>query len=218
MTSYGERFSELVRNASECKLCTRMKDFKAVLSSANGFLGANIVFVAEAPGRLGADRTRVPFQGDRSGKNFEILLTSIGLSRREVFITNSVLCLPLKDGKNSPPTLVEVENCSKFLKSTLDLIKPRLVVSLGVVALNSLNRIFQTKYKLSESAAHPQKLPNFILIPLYHPSPRVIYTRRTMTQQKRDFKKIALWLKKSDNRKSRNIRKHSPWNEIDKEY
>ena len=186
-----KKFIELSKIAAECTICSRMKHCQAVLSFANGPLNAKIVFVAEAPGRLGAGRTGVPFQGDRSGENFEILLASAGITRKDVFITNAVLCLPLKDGNNSRPNAAEIKNCSTFLKSTLDLVKPKIVVSLGIVALDSLNRIFNTRYKLSETVTKPQTLPNFTLFPLYHPSPRVVHTRRSLDQQKNDFKKIA---------------------------
>ena len=60
------------------------------------------MFIAEAPSRNGADRTRIRF-GDTSGRNFESLLASIKLTRDEIFITNAVLCSPRKPGANDRP-------------------------------------------------------------------------------------------------------------------
>ena len=111
-------FRRLEKKAASCRLCPRLADQPAVLSSANGSLNTRIVFVAEAPGRFGAGRTGVPFQGDRSGDNFEILLNHIGLSRSEVFITNAVLCNPLENGNNRRPITGEIKNCSSFLKDS----------------------------------------------------------------------------------------------------
>ena len=184
-------FRRLEKKAASCRLCPCLADQPAVLSSANGSLNTKIVFVAEAPGRFGAGRTGVPFQGDRSGDNFEILLNHIGLSRSEVFITNAVLCNPLENGNNRRPITGEIKNCSSFLKETLGIIRPRVVVTLGIVALQSLNLILGTRFQLNQNVAQPLPTPDFTLFPLYHPSPRVTNWKRPMAQQKRDFKKIT---------------------------
>jgi len=127
-------FRRLEKKAASCRLCPCLADQPAVLSSANGSLNARIVFVAEAPGRFGAGRTGVPFQGDRSGDNFEILLNHIGLTRPEVFITNAVLCNPLENGNNRRPIAGEIKNCSSFLKESLGIIRPRVgMMSMGVL-------------------------------------------------------------------------------------
>ncbi len=65
-----------------------------------------------------------------------------------------------------------------------------MVVTLGIVALQSLNLILGTRFQLNQSVAQPLQTPDFTLLPLYHPSPRVTNWKRPMTQQKKDFKKI----------------------------
>ena len=167
-----------------------MADLPAVLSSQNGSIYSDLIFVAEAPGRLGAGRTGVPFRGDRSGDNFELLLDHVGLKRKDIFITNAVLCNPLKSGNNRRPTTKEIENCSSFLQDLIDLMVPKVISSLGGVGLEAINRIFGTRYKLADVVARPLSACEFILFPLYHPSPRVVYTRRTLDEQKRDFRKL----------------------------
>jgi len=188
-------FPRLVKKAAACRLCPHLADQPAVLSSANGSLNANIVFVAEAPGRFGAGRTGVPFQGDRSGDNFEILLKHIGLTRAEVFITNAVLCNPLAEGNNRRPTAGEIKTCSAFLQASLSIIRPKVVVTLGTVALSALNLILATRYQLKQNVAQPLATAGFTLFPLYHPSPRVTNWKRPMTQQKKDFKKVLKFIK-----------------------
>ncbi len=185
-----KKFKRLEKQAAKCRLCPALADQLAILSSANGNLNAKIVFVAEAPGRFGAGRTGIPFHGDKSGDNFETLLKHIGLTRAEVFITNAALCNPLENGNNRRPKVSEIKNCSPFLKETLELISPQVVVTLGSVGLQALNFILETRYQLKENVASPLTTPNFILFPLYHPSPRVTNWMRPLAQQKKDFKKI----------------------------
>jgi len=183
-------FKRLERQASSCRLCPALADQPAILSLANGNLNAKIVFVAEAPGRFGAGRTGIPFHGDKSGNNFETLLAHIGLIRADVFITNAVLCNPLANGNNRRPKTSEIKNCSPFLKATLDLIRPKVVVTLGSVGLQAVNLLLGTRYQLKDKVAQRLSAPNFILFPLYHPSPRVTNWLRPLAQQKKDFKKI----------------------------
>lgn len=188
--SIHKTFIQLEKQASNCCFCPALADQPAVLSSKNGNLNAKIVFVAEAPGRFGAGRTGIPFYGDKSGDNFEILLAHIGLKRADVFVTNAVLCNPLKNGNNRRPKTSEIKNCSPFLKKTLDLIRPQVVVTLGSVGLKALNLLLGTIYELKKDVAKKLITPDFVLFPLYHPSPRVTNWMRPLTQQKKDFKKI----------------------------
>jgi len=197
MSSRTRKFKSLVEQAAVCRSCTHLAGQPAVLSSKNGSLNAKVVFVAEAPGRLGAGRTGIPFSGDQSGKNFETLLDHIGWSRDEIFITNSVLCNPLQDGNNRRPTAGEIRNCSSYLESVLTIIRPKIVVTLGAAGLTAINLLLGTQHQLGKTIARPIKTGSFILLPLYHPSPRVVHTRRSLTQQKRDLKKIIPLLENS---------------------
>ena len=112
------------------------------------------------------------------------------LIRADVFITNAVLCNPLVNGNNRRPKISEIKNCSPFLKTTLDLVRPKAVVTLGSVGLQAVNLLLGTRYQLKNKVAQRLSTPNFILFPLYHPSPRVTNWLRPLAQQKKDFKKI----------------------------
>ena len=183
-------FERLTRQAAECTTCPNMADQSAVLGPANGSIDSNILFIAEAPGRFGAGRTGIPFSGDKSGDNFEALIAHIGLTRQDIFVTNAVLCNPLANGNNRRPTTKEIGNCSSYLESVLELMQPRVVVTLGGVGLDAINRILGTRYKLAEVIGKPQITERFMLLPLYHPSPRVTNWKRPLSVQKRDFRKI----------------------------
>jgi len=101
----GDLFEILCHEAAACHVCPRLADHKAAMGRRSGTLIPKVLFVGEAPGRLGADRTRRPFTGDQSGARFDELMASIDLSRDEIFITNAVLCCPADDDQNLSPTV-----------------------------------------------------------------------------------------------------------------
>jgi len=137
------QFAALITEAAACRKCPAMCERNAVLSERNGQIGATrVLFIGEAPGRQGGDRTRVPFSGDQSGRNFARYLASIKLTRAEIFITNSALCNPrtLTDA-NRKPSRAEVSNCSEFLRRQIEIVDAPIVVTLGAVALEALRAI-----------------------------------------------------------------------------
>lgn len=184
-------FDQLAKEAAQCVRCERMCARQAVLSYLNGPIDARVMFIAEAPGRNGADRTRIPFSGDASGVNFDALIASIKLTRADIFITNSVLCSPRKpSGANDKPTREELRNCSDFLRRQIELINPRVVATLGAVALDVLKWIEPHQFQLKTDAAKILPWHGRSLVPLYHPSPRVINAARTMEMQMRDYRAL----------------------------
>ena len=169
----------------------------AVLSELNGAVDARVMFIGEAPGRKGADRTRVPFSGDQSGRNFDRFLSSINLKRSDIFITSAALCNPRSaSGANRRPTAAEIRNCSTFLKRTIELVSPGLIVTLGTVALEALKFIHYHDFSLKDDGARIRKWNDRLLIPLYHPSPQVLITSRKEHQQLRDYRVVARALKR----------------------
>ncbi|REJ78874.1 MAG: uracil-DNA glycosylase [Acidobacteria bacterium] len=181
-------FESLAAEARKCCICEAMRDKTAVLSKLNGNLDPRVFFVAEAPGRQGADRTRRPFYGDKSGENFQVLLDSIDLKRDDIFITNSVLCSPRKpNGANRRPLKSEMNNCSDYLRRTLQLIDPRLIVPLGSVALEALGMLEPHNLTLKTGVGRVVKWNKRELLPLYHPSPQVIASHRNLEAQLKDY-------------------------------
>ena len=168
-----------------------MCDRTAVLSDLNGPVNARVMFIGEAPGRKGADRTRIPFSGDQSGKNFERFLAAASLQRSEIFITSAALCNPrTASGANRRPTSQELRNCSAFLRRTIELINPQVIVTLGGVALEALKRLHDHPFTLRDDGAKVRRWDDRTLIPLYHPSPQVLITSRDENQQLRDYKVV----------------------------
>ena len=166
-----------------------------MLSELNGSLSPLILFVAEAPGRKGADRTRIPMTGDASGIAFDQLLESIGIGRESIFITNAVMCSPRSESDaNRAPLACEVRNCNRFLRRTIEVLNPPLVVTLGSVALAALDRIEPHGLKLGNNVGDCVEWFGRYLIPVYHPSPQVLISRRNLEQQKEDWRSIGDWL------------------------
>lgn len=188
----NKEFKELVKDAAGCTQCPAMCGRSAVLSELNGSPDARIMFIGEAPGRKGADRTRVPFSGDQSGANLDRFLSSINLTRKEIFITSAALCNPRSEsGANRKPTQKELSNCSSFLRRTIELVDPRVIVTLGSVALEALKRIQYHELSLKTAAAQIHSWNDRVLVPIYHPSPQVLASHRREAEQLRDYEIVG---------------------------
>ncbi len=168
-------FAALVATAAACRHCPAMEGRRRVLTRANGDIDARVLFIAEAPGRAGVERTGIPFSGDFSGRTFERLLDAVGWTRDDIFITNAALCNPQgPTGANRPPSRQELANCSGHLCATLAIVDPPVVVTLGAVALAAVGRIEPHGLKLTEARGRPHTWYGRTLVPLFHPSPKVL--------------------------------------------
>lgn len=178
-----EKYHNLCIEVKKCLLCDRMKDSTRVLNGSAGSLDAPIMFIGEAPGRLGADGSGIPFHGDKAGDNFEKFLSHVNISRYQIFVTNAVLCNPKDNkGNNSTPKIEEIINCSSFLKKQIELINPTIVVTLGATALKSLATIENHRLNLKDSVRKSYNWFGRILIPLYHPGQRALIHRSSHNQ------------------------------------
>lgn len=173
----------LITDVQACRLCPEMAGCARVLSWANGPHDAKIMCIGEAPGRLGADRTSIPFHGDKAGDNFEHLIELAGLTRRQVFVTNAVLCNPRDDrGNNAPPLRRAIRNCSGNLERQIAAIDPPIVVTLGAAALEATRLIETHDLALSTHVRTAQPWNGRLLIPLYHPGARAMIHRNFAAQ------------------------------------
>ncbi len=184
-------FDRLIDSVKNCSLCPTMEARTGVLSELNGNIYSNVLFVAEAPGRLGADRTRIPLFGDQTGANFQKLIDTVGWSREDFFITNAVLCNPRNEnGNNAPPCRQTVENCSIYLNILIQIMNPEYIITIGQKALDSVNQIEKVNVKLRDQVRTRILWNGRTLIPLYHMGPRALI-HRNFYNQLADF----YWLK-----------------------
>ena len=131
-TISNSKFDDLRKIISKCEQCDLYKTRnKTVFGS--GPSNAKVMIIGEAPGK-DEDEQGEPFIG-RAGKLLDAFLESINLSREKVFITNTVKCRP-PDNRN--PALDELNQCSSFLTSQINTIKPKVLILLGKVAANNL--------------------------------------------------------------------------------
>jgi uracil-DNA glycosylase family 4 len=185
------QFDALCAKVAKCQACERMCNSQRVLNRSAGSLKAYVMFIGEAPGRLGADGSGIPFHGDKAGHNFEDLLQFAGIERANIFVTNAVLCNPRnEDGNNSTPTTKEIENCASFLRSQIDLINPKIVVTLGSVALKAASLIEPHNLILKEHVRTAHSWNHRIIIPVYHPGQRAML-HRSFANQRSDYQFIA---------------------------
>jgi len=103
------------------------------LCFARGSSGARLMLIGEAPGR-DEDLQGKPFVG-RAGQLLDLMLTAIGLSESEVYITNTVYWRP---PGNRTPTPEEVEACAPFLARQIELLAPKILVLLGGAAAKNI--------------------------------------------------------------------------------
>ncbi len=184
-------FVALCREAQGCRRCAAMEGRRRVLSAANGRPGAQVMFIGEAPGRHGGERTGVPFSGDQTGRNFTALLALTNLPRDDVFITNAILCNPRDErGRNRAPRGEELRSCRSLLARQVAVVDPPVVVPLGVAALAALNAIEPHGLRLREAVGRGYRWAGRVLVPLYHPGPRA-QLHRPFAVQREDFIALA---------------------------
>ncbi len=189
-------FQSLCARVQRCFACSGMNHVH-VLGDTNGPLDADVLFVAEAPGRLGAARTGVPMTSDVTGRRFQSFLAEAAIARERVFITNAVLCNPLTpDGHNRRPSAREIVACHDFLVAQLRLVRAPVVVALGGVALEALRRIARHEAVLARDVGQALPWAGRVLVPLYHPSIQSTLTR-PHEQQLADWRWLGTLLRNS---------------------
>jgi uracil-DNA glycosylase family 4 len=146
-----------IRRCTQCPL--HVGRTKTVPGS--GPVDALVMFIGEAPGFY-EDQQGLPFVG-AAGRFLSELLKQVGIDRRRVFITNVIKCRP---PGNRDPQLEEVEACKEYLDRQIDVVKPRVIVTLG---RHSMARAFPDE-KVSIVHGQPRKIGDQIYFPMYHPA------------------------------------------------
>lgn len=172
-----------ILNCTKCKLHTSRR--RAVPGEGNRF--SLVVFIGEAPGEK-EDESGRPFVGP-AGKLLTELIESIGFKRDDFYITNVVKCRP---PSNRDPEDDEIDSCIPYLIKQLQLIRPRLIITLGRHAGKTLFKLAGLKWvsmTTNHGRAYSGKITNLEvkIIPTYHPA-SALYNpsmRRTLEE---DFK------------------------------
>ena len=156
MDSLSE-IADRVRSCQDCPLGTERTN--AV--PGEGPVDAEVMFIGEGPG-FQEDRQGRPFVGP-AGQFLDQLLADAGLSRERVFIANMIKCRP---PQNRDPVPAEMAACSKYLNRQIELIDPKLIVTLGRF---SLGRFFPGE-SISRARGRVRQKDGRAIYPIMHPA------------------------------------------------
>jgi len=181
-----QALDELYKRISVCPDCDLCKT-RTHAVPGEGPPGAEVMLVGEGPGFYEDQQAR-PFVGP-AGRFLEELLASVGLSRSQVYITNVVKCRP---PDNRDPLPSEIEACRKYLQNQIELIRPRVIVTLGRYSL----AWFFPKDTISKVHGHIRQRDGIFFLHMYHPAAALHAgnLRKTILE---DFKRVPEALEKA---------------------
>ena len=178
-----EEVAQRVRTCTDCPL----SNTRTHAVPGEGPSDAQIMFIGEGPG-FHEDRQGRPFVGP-AGMFLDQLLASIGLRREEVFIANMVKCRP---SENRDPLPAEIAACSKYLDRQLELIRPKMVVTLGRFSLAK----FFPRESISKARGKARKIDGLTIYPIMHPA-AALHRQELRKVIEEDFKGIPGQLKEA---------------------
>ena len=156
-----DNLSSLYESINECKKCP-LGHTRTNFVFGVGNENADVMIIGEAPGAE-EDKQGIPFVG-RAGKLLTDILKAIKLERDEVYIANILKCRP---PNNRNPLPAEMDECTPYLYKQIDIIKPKAILCLGLVAANSLLKQKSSLTKLRGNIFEIQGIKTMVT---YHPA------------------------------------------------
>jgi DNA polymerase len=172
-----ESLQEEIKGCRKCALAGSRTNVVV----GDGSASADALFVGEAPGFY-EDREGKPFVG-AAGQLLERLLRSIGLTRADVYIANVLKCRP---PQNRDPLPEEIEACKPFLFRQIEIIKPKVICTLG----NFATRLILEK-NVSISQVRGKKIVHgsHVVFPIFHPA-AALHASTNLSSLEEDFRKL----------------------------
>ena len=170
MPSKLEQLDQIKADILTQNICLNLAERANQLVMGDGNVDADIVFIGEAPGK-NEDLQGLPFVG-AAGKFLNEMLGTVGLERSDIFITNIVKYRP---PDNRDPTSEEKQAFWPFLARQLEIIEPKVIVTLGRHSME----FFLPDAKIGQVHGQPKRLPvklhngnetSWVILPLYHPA------------------------------------------------
>jgi DNA polymerase len=184
---------ELHGRIRECTACPlHLTRIQAV--PGYGPVTARVMAVGEAPGES-EDREGKPFVG-AAGRLLTALLESVGLDRRDIYITNIVKCRP---PRNRDPEPVEVEACSPFLDEQIALLQPDVILLLG---RHALVRLLPDVGGISRLHGERLRRNDRVYVPLYHPA-AALYNGALKETLEADMRRVRGYLNDAEATRAR---------------
>ncbi|MBI3014738.1 MAG: uracil-DNA glycosylase [Candidatus Tectomicrobia bacterium] len=168
---------DLGEQAKGCTLCPLSQSRTQVVFGA-GNHRARIMFVGEAPG-YHEDLKGEPFVGS-AGRLLSELLENIGMKRTDVYIANVIKCRP---PGNRNPLPEEIESCKPYLLKQIELIKPKIVCTLGNF---STQLLLKKKVGVSKLRGQSFQVDGYVVVPMYHPA-AALHQGGLLVSLKEDF-------------------------------
>ena len=156
-----ENLKEIEDIANKCTKCNLCKERTNVVFGT-GNENADLMFIGEGPG-ADEDREGIPFVG-KAGKLMNQAFIGLGIKREDVYIANIVKCRP---PKNRNPEKEEADACLDYLRNQVMLIKPKIIVLLGNVALKN---ILGESYGITSSRGKWIEKKGIKYMPTWHPA------------------------------------------------
>ncbi len=160
--SLPNSINKLKNTVLNCHLCTLSKTRKNTVFG-EGDINSSLFFIGEGPG-VSEDETGRPFVGRAGDLLVKIIENVLELQREEVYISNIVKCRP---PNNRVPTQEESNECLPYLLKEIDIINPKIIVTLGATAYRYLTG---DKTPISKIRGEIIELNNIKIIPTFHPS------------------------------------------------
>ena len=153
-----EELEKSIENCQKCKLCKTRQN----IVFGTGNKNATLMFIGEGPG-ADEDIQGIPFVG-KAGKLMNLAFEAIGLKREDVYIANIVKCRP---PSNRNPEDDEATACLDYLRNQVILVKPKIIVLLGSVALKN---ILGKEYGITASRGKWVEKRGILYMPTWHPA------------------------------------------------
>lgn len=163
-----EKLAAVQERVRPCTKCPNLATSRTQTVFGVGNPDADIMFVGEAPG-ADEDAQGEPFVG-RAGQLLTKIIKAMGFPREEVYIANVLKCrpdVPAGSFGNRPPTPSEMQTCRPYLMEQIDIIKPKVIVALGAVAVEGL---LGTRAPMRELRGRWDSFNGTPLMITYHPA------------------------------------------------
>ncbi len=158
MYSNLEELENSIKGCNKCKLCGGRNNIVFGVGNEN----ADIMFIGEGPG-ADEDAQGIPFVG-KAGQLMNKAFEGIGINRDKVYIANIVKCRP---PQNRNPEKDEAEACIDYLRNQVMIIKPKIIVLLGNVALKN---ILGEEYGITKARGKWIEKKGIWYLPTFHPA------------------------------------------------
>lgn len=178
--------NSLILLRQEVIACTKCDLHKTATNKVfgKGYWAAPILFIGEGPG-VAENNTGQPFVG-AAGKMLDALIAYAGLPPSSYYITNVLRC---HAPGNRVPLPDEVSACLPFLERTIEYIKPKILVPLGLTAARHILELYKvdiTEKAMGEIRGNPYYHNGLKIFPMYHPA-AILYNKTLMDTAKEDF-------------------------------